>query len=214
MVTIWNFLKPSKLYTYNGWVVWCIKYTSLRLLKMKKSLLISKHHLFYYFFFSWSLTTLFNFFIFIFFPFIFISWRLFTLQYCSGFCHTLTWISLGYTCIPHPDPHSHLPLYPIPLGLPSAPGPSTCLMHPTWAGALSKHYLNRSEKWDICNVRQNELAIPIFQIFLIQMSNTNSMTIQLFNPFVFIFNIKNLSYNPPGYKISLPFTLYFWFKIF
>ena len=22
----------------------------------------------------------------------------------SGFCHTLTWISHGFTCIPHPDP--------------------------------------------------------------------------------------------------------------
>ena len=32
-----------------------------------------------------------------------------------------------------------LPLHPIPLGLPSAPGPSTCLMHPTWAGDLF-HY--------------------------------------------------------------------------
>ena len=31
---------------------------------------------------------------------------------------------------------SHLPLHPIPLGLPSAPGPSACLMHPTWAGDL------------------------------------------------------------------------------
>ena len=41
-----------------------------------------------------------------------------------------------FTCILHPDPPSHLPLYPIPLGLPSAPGPSTCLMHPTWAGDL------------------------------------------------------------------------------
>ena len=30
------------------------------------------------------------FFIFNFFSFIFISWRLITLQYCSGFCHTLT----------------------------------------------------------------------------------------------------------------------------
>ena len=29
----------------------------------------------------------------------FISWRLITLQYCSGFCHTLTWISHGYTCL-------------------------------------------------------------------------------------------------------------------
>ena len=34
------------------------------------------------------------------FSFIFISWRLITLQYCSGFCHTLTWISHGFTCIP------------------------------------------------------------------------------------------------------------------
>ena len=45
--------------------------------------------------------------------FFFFSWRLITLQYCSGFCHTLTWISHGYTCIPHPDPPSHLPLQPI-----------------------------------------------------------------------------------------------------
>ena len=75
-------------------------------------------------------------FFFLFFSFIFISWRLITLQYCTGFCHTLTWIGHGFTCIPHPDSPSHLPLYPIPLGLPSAPAPSTCLMHPTWAGDL------------------------------------------------------------------------------
>ena len=72
----------------------------------------------------------------IFFPFIFISWKLITLQYCSGFCHTLTWISHGFPCVPHPYPPSHLPLHPIPLGLPSAPALSTCLMHPTWAGDL------------------------------------------------------------------------------
>ena len=71
-----------------------------------------------------------------FFSFISISWRLITLQYCSGFCHTLTWVSHGFTCVPHPDPPSHLPLHPIPLGLPSAPALSTCLMHPTWAGDL------------------------------------------------------------------------------
>ena len=57
--------------------------------------------------------------------------------YCSGFCHTLKWNSHGFTCVPHPDSPSHLPLHPIPLSLPSAPGPSACLMHPTWAGALS-----------------------------------------------------------------------------
>ena len=57
--------------------------------------------------------------LFLFFPFIFISWRLSTLQYCSGFCHTLTWISHGFTYVPHPDPPSHLPLHSIPLGLTS-----------------------------------------------------------------------------------------------
>ena len=56
-----------------------------------------------------------------FFPFIFISWRLITLQYCSGFCHTLKWISHGITCVPHPETPSHLPPHPIPLGHPSAP---------------------------------------------------------------------------------------------
>ena len=67
------------------------------------------------------------FFFIIFFSFFFI---------CSEFCHTLEWNSHGFTCVPHPDPPSHLPLHPLPLGFPSAPGPSTCLMHPTWAGDL------------------------------------------------------------------------------
>ena len=70
------------------------------------------------------------------FSFIFISWRLITLQYCSVFFHTLTWISHAVTCVPHPDPPSCHPPHPIPLGLPSAPAPSACLMHPTWAGDL------------------------------------------------------------------------------
>ena len=90
----------------------------------------SKQHSFFSFFFFW------DYFINGFFFILFISWRLITLQYCSGFCHTLTCISHGVTCIPHPDPTSHLPLHLIPLGLPSAPGPNTCLMHPTWAGDL------------------------------------------------------------------------------
>ena len=72
----------------------------------------------------------------LFFSFIFISWRLITLQYCSGFCHTLTWVSHGFTCVPHPDTPSCLPPHPIPLGLPRAPTLGTCLMHPTWAGGL------------------------------------------------------------------------------
>ena len=39
-----------------------------------------------------------------FFPFIFISWRLITLQYCSGFCHTLTRISMDLHVFPIPIP--------------------------------------------------------------------------------------------------------------
>ena len=52
------------------------------------------------------------------------NWRLITLQYCSGFCHTLTWIRCGCTCVPHPEPLSYLPPHTIPLGHPSAPAPS------------------------------------------------------------------------------------------
>ena len=32
-----------------------------------------------------------------------------TLQYYSGFCHTLTWITHGCTCVPHPEPPSVSP---------------------------------------------------------------------------------------------------------
>ena len=45
-----------------------------------------------------------NFLSFFFFSFIFISWRLITWQYYSGFCHTLTWITHGFTCVPIPIP--------------------------------------------------------------------------------------------------------------
>ena len=68
--------------------------------------------------------------------FIYFIWRLITLQYCSGFCHTLIWISHGFTCAPNPEPPSHLPPPPIPLDNPSAPALSTCLMYRTWTGDL------------------------------------------------------------------------------
>ena len=35
---------------------------------------------------------------------IYFNWRLITLQYCGGCCHTLTWICHGCTCVPHPEP--------------------------------------------------------------------------------------------------------------
>ena len=64
-------------------------------------------------------------FFYFYFLFIYFSWRLNTLQYCSDFCHTLIWISHGFTCVPHPEPLSHLPPHLIPLGHPSTPALST-----------------------------------------------------------------------------------------
>ena len=86
--------------------------------------------------FFFCLFVWFFFFFTLFFSLTYISWSLITLQYCSGFCHTLTWISHGFTCVPHPEPPSHLPPHLIPLGHPSAPALSTCLMHQTWTGDL------------------------------------------------------------------------------
>ena len=56
---------------------------------------------------------------------IYFNWRLITLQYCGGFCHTFTLISHGCTCVPHPDSPSQLPPHPIFQGHPSAPALST-----------------------------------------------------------------------------------------
>ena len=61
-------------------------------------------------------------FLFLFFYLSFIYSFYFTILY--WFCHTSTWIHHGCTCVPHPEPPSHLPPHPIPLGHPSAPAPS------------------------------------------------------------------------------------------
>ena len=54
----------------------------------------------------------------------FISWRLITLQYCSGLCHTLTWISHGYTwTYIYMDIHIYSPSRSL-LPPPSPPNPS------------------------------------------------------------------------------------------
>ena len=70
------------------------------------------------------------------FHFLNFNWKLITLQYCSGFCQTLTWVSHGHTCVPHPEPPSHLPPHPIPQGHPSAPALSTLSHASTWTGDL------------------------------------------------------------------------------
>ena len=61
----------------------------------------------------------------LFFFFYYFNWRLITLQYCSGFCHVLAWISHGCTCVPHPELPSHFPPHPIHQGHPSTPTLST-----------------------------------------------------------------------------------------
>ena len=67
-------------------------------------------YLFIWFCFSW---------------FSFFSVYLFYFTILYWFCHTLTWICRGCTCVPHPEPSSHLPPHPFPLGHPSVPAPST-----------------------------------------------------------------------------------------
>ena len=79
--------------------------------------------------------------------------------YCSGFCHTLKWNSHGFTCVPHPDPPSHRPLHPIPLGLPSAPGLNACLMHPTWAKPVN---LKGNQPWIFIGRTGAGAEAPIF----------------------------------------------------
>ena len=59
--------------------------------------------------------------------FLFLIYFFFYFTILYWFCHTLTWICHGYTCVPHPEPPSHLSPHPIPLGHPSAPAQSTVL---------------------------------------------------------------------------------------
>ena len=85
---------------------------------------------------------------------IYFNWRLITLQYCSGFCHSLTWISHGFTCVPHPEPPSHLPPHPIPQGYASTPALSTL-----------SHALNL-DWWSV-----SHMIIYTFQCYSLKSSN-------------------------------------------
>ena len=92
----------------------------------------------------------------LFFKFIYFNWRLTTLQYCSGSYHTLTWISHGYKCVPHPEAPSHVPLHPIPLGHPSAPALST-LSH-----------TSNLDWWSV-----SHMIIYMFQLYFLKSSHSH-----------------------------------------
>ena len=100
------------------------------------------------------------FYFFNFFKFLFLLY--FTLQYCIGFCHTSTWIHHGCTCIPHPDPSSHLPS----LYHPSGSSQCTSPKHPVSCiePGLAIHFL-----YDIIHV-----SMPFSQIIPPSPSPTES----------------------------------------
>ena len=58
---------------------------------------------------------------------IYFNRRLITLQYCGGFCHTLTWLSHGCTYVPPIQNIPQLHPYTILLGCPRAPALSALL---------------------------------------------------------------------------------------
>ena len=65
------------------------------------------------------------------------NWRLITLQYCGGFCHTLTWISHGCTCVPDPEPPpTTAPPFPSLQVVPVHQLWVPCFMHQTWTDDL------------------------------------------------------------------------------
>ena len=89
--------------------------------------------------------------------FIYFYWRLINLQYCSGFCHTLTWISHWYICVPYSEPLSH-----------SLPSQSwfKLVIHPAWhfTWMYSKYKLNKQgnniQLWRTPFPNWNRSAVP------------------------------------------------------
>ena len=77
----------------------------------------------YFCFYSFFKPTQLCFFFFIYF-YLFIIIIIFYFMILYWFCHTSKWICHGCTCVPHPEPPSHLPPHTIPLGHPCAPAPS------------------------------------------------------------------------------------------
>ena len=89
-----------------------------------------------------------------FFSFIVISWRLITLQYYSGFCHTLTWISHGFTCVPIP-----------------IPPPKGMVLYLPLKSQFHKHYLERSGLSSISQGKGKKRDFEILVNNKLKMSN-------------------------------------------
>ena len=133
-----------------------------------------------------------------FFSFFYFNWRLITLQYCGGFCPTLSWISHRCTCVPHPDPPSTS--HPIPQGHPSAPALSTL-----------SHTLNLD--WRSIS----HTIIYIFQCYNLKSSHPRLFpeSKSLFFTSVFLFHIGSFSYYLSKFHICALITvLVFFFRTY
>ena len=83
----------------------------------------------------------------------FFSWTLITLQYSSGFSHTLTWISHGCTCVAH-----------------SEPLPSSSPSHPSWSSqCTSPETLSHTLNLDWQSV--SDMIIYLFQCYSLKSSH-------------------------------------------
>ena len=98
------------------------------------------------------------------FPFSFyFNWRLITLQYCSGFCHTLTWNRYVCTCVPHPELPHHLTPHPISQSHLSAPALSTL-----------------SHAWNLDWQSVSHMIIYRFQCYSLKSSHPHLLSKRLF----------------------------------
>ena len=71
--------------------------------------------------------------------------KLITLQYCSGFRQTVTWISHRCTCVPYPEPPPTSLPTPFPRVIPVHQPWAPCLMHQTWVSCVTSSCFTRRE---------------------------------------------------------------------
>ena len=108
----------------------------------------------------------------IFFKFIYFNWRLISLQYCSGFFHTLTWISHGCTmCSP-----SWTPL----------PPPSPC--HPSGSSQCTspEHPVSCIKPWQAICFTYDNIHVSMLLSQIIPPSPSPTQSKRLFYTSVFL----------------------------